>query len=471
MLFSRGSFVRICFINPTVEMRRPIAELATILADRHRVTVVWPRLRKDSVADIFHFSHLEKKNLEVMEIPCIQPRGEYSFPIPSYPGFPGDMASLVREQDIIHIWTYFYPLTNMPLLMKKLMCRGNGVGSSKGNRNCNVKRNGNGNRSSKGNRNRNVKRNGKGNGNGSRKISDMLHTKNSGGSSDRQGKTGNLKGKVNLNPAKIVLTSDTFPSFSFHTGGLTDHLMRYYARIFGHGLFSIPDRVAIYGDSMRPFAREAGVPEDRTIVLPSGVHTGKFTGAKPNGIREELRMDPDEKLILFAGMIAPRKGIDVALGTAAILRRKGTRFRMLFCGRGIKMSGYKRMARRMGIDGVVHFAGARRDVPELMKSSDILFLPSRGEGLPGVVMEAAAAGLPVVASRIPCIPDLVEHGRTGLMSEMDDSRGFASNLSKLLEDDELRHEMGQRAGEKIGEWDWQHIVPRYESLYRQLLDG
>jgi len=400
--------LKICFINPTVEMRRPIAELADILSARHEITVVWPRIRKRELADIFHFSDLGNRNLRVVDILCLQPRGEYSFPVPVHPGFPGHMARLVKEHDIVHMWTYFYPLIDAPLLMKKIV----------------------------------------------------------GGGRNGRGGTGGGEGS-----AKMVLTSDTFPSFSFDPGGFTALLMRHYARMFGHAIFSVPDRVAIYGDSMLPFAREAGVPARKTIVLPSGVHTGKFMEAEPNGIRAELGMRDRERLVLFAGMIAPRKGIGTALETAAVLRRKGVGFRMLFCGQGTLMPHFKRMARRLGVGDLVHFVGARRDMPEIMAASDALFLPSRGEGLPGVIMEAAAAGLPVVASRIPCIPDLIDTGRTGFLVEMDDVMGFASALAGLMENDALRERMGRETRENIRKWDWRNIAPRYESLYRSLLAG
>jgi glycosyltransferase involved in cell wall biosynthesis len=104
-----------------------------------------------------------------------------------------------------------------------------------------------------------------------------------------------------------------------------------------------------------------------------------------------------------------------------------------------------------------------------MDAADFLMLPAKGEGLPGVIMEAAAASKPAVASNTPCIPDLVVDAKTGFLCEIGNAAEFANAAEKLIQNKGLRQRFGSAAHEHIQAYDWKVILGQYERFYRGLL--
>ena len=137
----------------------------------------------------------------------------------------------------------------------------------------------------------------------------------------------------------------------------------------------------------------------------------------------------------------------------------------LVVGDGPGRREYERMRDEEGMSEKVIFTGRRRDMGRLYRGSDIFFLPSRGEGLAGVIMEAMAAGLPVVSSRIACTTDLVDDGKTGYLCGMEDAGCYAQRLSALAHDRERRVTMGTAGRRKIEGFTWEHVMERYKGLY------
>jgi len=101
------------------------------------------------------------------------------------------------------------------------------------------------------------------------------------------------------------------------------------------------------------------------------------------------------------------------------------------------------------MDNYVHFLGIRDDIPELLGASDIFVLPSIREGLPVAVIEAMAAGLPVVASNVGGLPDLIKHGVSGILFDKKDKQKFIEAIVMLANDQVLLHSLGFNAKEKV----------------------
>jgi glycosyltransferase involved in cell wall biosynthesis len=115
------------------------------------------------------------------------------------------------------------------------------------------------------------------------------------------------------------------------------------------------------------------------------------------------------------------------------------------------------------------FAGQRADVPTLLKSCDVLFLPSLGEGLPGVVMEAAASGKPSIATNEGCTADIVIHGKTGYLAEPFKTEQYYGFLAELIKSRKLRESMGKAARSHIKNFEWSNVVKKYEKLYEEVM--
>jgi glycosyltransferase involved in cell wall biosynthesis len=118
----------------------------------------------------------------------------------------------------------------------------------------------------------------------------------------------------------------------------------------------------------------------------------------------------------------------------------------------------------------VHFLRFRSDVPQLLQATDIFVLPSRREGLPRSIMEAMAAGKPVVATNVRGSRDLVEHEGTGLLVELGDVDGLAQALLQLIRDPKLRQKMGEAGRAKIRDYSLDRVLDEMSAIYARYLE-
>jgi len=126
----------------------------------------------------------------------------------------------------------------------------------------------------------------------------------------------------------------------------------------------------------------------------------------------------------------------------------------------------------LGLQGRVRFLGIRADVADILRASDMFVLSSRVEGNPMSVMEAMAAGLPVVSTAVGGVPELVRAGETGLLVPSEDAAALAQAMQALVDDPVRRQAMGAAARQHaVAHFDIRHTVRGYEQLYESLLKG
>jgi len=145
------------------------------------------------------------------------------------------------------------------------------------------------------------------------------------------------------------------------------------------------------------------------------------------------------------------------------------RARLLLVGDGSVRPRVEERIAALGLSGKARLLGFRSDVPEILHACDVLVLNSRYEGLGLAVMEAMAAGLPVVATQVGGIPELVQPGVTGRLVAPADSAGLATALADLLADPDLRKRMGEAARRRADSFSIGEMTRRYEATYRRLL--
>jgi len=119
----------------------------------------------------------------------------------------------------------------------------------------------------------------------------------------------------------------------------------------------------------------------------------------------------------------------------------------------------------------VSFLGFRRDVAELMASSDIFILPSRHEGLTRAIMEAMAVGLPIIATDVRGNRDLVKSGENGYLVPLDDVEQTATAIERIIDSGDLRRSMGEKSKELVKQYDLKNIIPQMEEIYDLFLGG
>jgi glycosyltransferase involved in cell wall biosynthesis len=163
------------------------------------------------------------------------------------------------------------------------------------------------------------------------------------------------------------------------------------------------------------------------------------------------------------------KGHDHLLEAADLLRSRGRKFRLWLVGDGDLRQTVERQIARLGLQQVVTLLGVRADIPEILAESDVFCLPSLWEGLPGAVMEAMSAGLPVVATAVGGVCELVRDGDTGLVVPPGEPTALALSLERLLDSFDMRQALGA-AGRNVirREFDLDDKVRELENVYRRL---
>lgn len=170
-------------------------------------------------------------------------------------------------------------------------------------------------------------------------------------------------------------------------------------------------------------------------------------GKHPPGTRERIRRELDvgeqTPVVLCAGRLRPEKGQEELLRAVPGVRGQVPEVRFWLAGDGSHRAEYEALARRLGIEACVRFLGFRGDVPALMAAADVAAVPSRSEGLGTAALEALAAGVPVVATRVGGLVDFVYPDQTGELVPAGDVAALADALARLLRDEGLRRRLGE----------------------------
>ena len=211
-----------------------------------------------------------------------------------------------------------------------------------------------------------------------------------------------------------------------------------------------------------------GVPEDRISILHNAVDTELF---RPDleGVDEVLAKYGVEKpYCLFVGQLFPRKGVRYLI--KALSGVKG--LNCVIVGGGPDLLTLKRLAAQRGLSGRVVFTGnvPLEDLRRLYAGAYFFVLPSTAEGLPLVVLEALSSGLPVIASRVAAVTDVIIDGRNGFTFEPRNWRELAGKMRMLLEDESLRDLMAKEA-RRIAKayYSWEAHTVRLIHIYNKVL--
>lgn len=187
------------------------------------------------------------------------------------------------------------------------------------------------------------------------------------------------------------------------------------------------------------FRQELNVPSRKLVTVYNGVDTERF---RP---RDRDARAPGPLRIGAVGRLVDEKNYPMLLRAVALLRARGLRLEVYIVGDGPLGPELREMSSGLGIDDVVQFAGRRADIPQILRTFDIYVLSSKSEGLPIAVLEAMATGLPVVATAIDALPEVITHEANGLLVPAGDSAALADALHRLALDEPLRDRLGQAA--------------------------
>ena len=216
-----------------------------------------------------------------------------------------------------------------------------------------------------------------------------------------------------------------------------------------------------------------GVCASKVTVMPCPVDVESYASASSNGVREALGFAESDLVVTTVGQACPVKGWDILVRAFDAVSRRFPQAHLLLVGRTAApeaafVAELTDLVEKLGLDGKVHFAGERGDIARILKASDVFAFPSRSEGQGLALTEAMAARLPCVASAVGGIPELITHGRNGLLFPREDADQLSRHLTALLSDRSLRDRLGRRAQQESTRFAMARYVDEIVDLYETL---
>ena len=219
----------------------------------------------------------------------------------------------------------------------------------------------------------------------------------------------------------------------------------------------------------------ADIAANKIFVARSAVDPKRFTDINAEDAKarvcSELGLDAQKPILINVAYHTDQKGIPTLIKAAGLLKDRGLAPQILLAGDGPLHAAMQDLARKLELEGSVHFLGVRQDVDLLLKAADILAFPSNFEGLGTTILDAIHCDCAVAATRVGGIPEMIVAEETGLLSEVGDAKGHAENLQRLIESQDLRLKLTRAAKARIEkDFSLSSMVEGNLTIYRNLLN-
>ncbi len=258
-------------------------------------------------------------------------------------------------------------------------------------------------------------------------------------------------------------------NFAFHEGASRQEVLLYSTieRIAAH----LTEKIIAVCDGERDLAHRFSVGADEQFVtIHTGVDLQPFNNSVDRAaVRASLGIPAEALLIGTVARLVEQKAPQDFIRAAELVHAHFPEIHFLWIGDGVLESQSRALVASLGLNDVFHFGGYREDAPAILKSLDCFVLSSRWEGFPLVVLEAMAAGLPVVATRVIGSSEAICDGETGLLVPVGDAKALADAIEQIVSNPVLAHTFGRSArlrAENI--FPYSKMVARIEHLYEEV---
>jgi glycosyltransferase involved in cell wall biosynthesis len=225
--------------------------------------------------------------------------------------------------------------------------------------------------------------------------------------------------------------------------------------------------IAVSEADRRRMVADVGMPADRVVLIHNGI--AGCPGGDGGAVRRELGLSDGAPVLVQTATLRPQKAVEVMIAATALVRRTHRDVRLLVAGEG-DTAALREVAAAHGAADAVSLLGPRGDVPDLLAAASVGVLSSDFEGIPLAVLEYMAAGLPVVATDVGGVPEIVRDGETGFLVAPRDPAALAERIGRLLDDAALAREMGERGRRRQQEaFSREAMVGAVTELYLRLL--
>jgi len=254
---------------------------------------------------------------------------------------------------------------------------------------------------------------------------------------------------------------------------LMDTASRFYTPTLGKKILNDYDQVVLLYSKLAQEAKLLGIPQEKIAIIPNGIDMQKVKrhskGLDRAQIRGKLGLEDDEKIILYVGRLVGLKRVHVVIDVIRKLLSDGYKVRGVIVGEGSEKANLQNQA--SSLNGKVRFAGfvTEHEKYEYYAAADLFILPSLSEGLPTVLLECGAMGLPAISTTIAGIPDIIIHGKTGFIVDVFDTDSIIKYARTLFEDEDFAKRIGESARKHVTtNFSWTAMADKYQGLYRKL---
>lgn len=209
------------------------------------------------------------------------------------------------------------------------------------------------------------------------------------------------------------------------------------------------------------------IPKNKVVLIFNGIQI------PPSPLAGEGRVrDGSDFLIGSIGRLHAQKGMDIFIRAAQIVLKQFPDFKFVVAGDGPEKQSLQKLAHNLGIESQVKFCGWVHPSADFLKTLNIFVLTSRWEGMPNVILEAMALKIPVVATEVGGVPDLIENEKSGLLVESKNTDACAEAMLRLIQQPALRQQFTKNAFQRVSEkFSLKQMIQSYESLYESLVPG
>lgn len=230
--------------------------------------------------------------------------------------------------------------------------------------------------------------------------------------------------------------------------------------------------VAVSPSHARSLQSVERVDSKRIVVIENGIDQRRYEAVdltQVERLRSELMIGAEDKVVIMVAALRPHKGHETLLLAADKFVRAGHNFKFLIVGDGPRMEELYHLTIELGLQNHVLFLGERHDIPELLRLSDISVLPSPKETLPLFILESMAAGVPVIATPVGSVPDMIKNNVNGKLIKPGDPHVLVQAIMELVDNKELSTQMAVNAKRSVSErYALETMVSNYETLFERI---
>lgn len=236
-------------------------------------------------------------------------------------------------------------------------------------------------------------------------------------------------------------------------------------------IFQRVDHVSSVGEeAINDLVQTFNFPLDRTSVIRRGIPIKEVdTNKQRKLLAKEFNLKDDDTIAMHIGNFSPEKNHRFLLEICAEIKKTEPGLKLVLVGTGILFEEVKSNIVEMNLQKTVFLAGFRKNIPELLAAADCFLLASKVEGVPGVILEAAAQRKPSIATNVGGVKEVLKDGETGFIIDNFDQKEYSKKLIALMNNEKLRNELGDNAYKLVlNEFNPEKNAQRFENLYSRL---